>query len=95
VVHVPSEFELDRLEFGLQALGTREPQDHEVALPRHRDASAALAAGRVLRGSMAGTRVPLSTLRPRPHKRARLTRGRRSWRSPQRMTLSFTTSRRH
>lgn len=32
VVHAPSEFELDRLEFGSQAFGTREPQDHELAL---------------------------------------------------------------
>ena len=34
VMHAPSEFELDRLEFGSQAFGTRQPQDHEVALPR-------------------------------------------------------------
>ena len=34
LVHAPSEFELDRLQFGSQAFGTREPQDHEVALPR-------------------------------------------------------------
>jgi hypothetical protein len=34
----PSEFELDRLQLGPQAFGTREPQDHEVALPRLRAA---------------------------------------------------------
>ena len=32
-VHSPSELDLDRLEFGSQAFGTREPQDHELALP--------------------------------------------------------------
>jgi hypothetical protein len=55
---------------------------------------AALAAGHGLRGSIPGPRVPLSTLRPHPHECARMTRGRRSWLSLQRMTLSFTTSRR-
>ena len=33
VVHAPSEFELDRLEFGSQAFGAGQPQDHEVTLP--------------------------------------------------------------
>lgn len=28
-VHAPSEFDLDRLEFGSQAFGTRQPQNHE------------------------------------------------------------------
>jgi len=45
-------------------------------------------------GSIPGLRVPLSTLRPRPYGRTRMTRGRRSWLSLQRMTLSFTTLRR-
>ena len=62
-----------------------------LLLPRHPGPPAALAAGHVLRGSIPGPRVPLSTLRPRPHERARMTRGRRSWLSLQRMTLSFTT----
>ena len=62
--------------------------------PRHPGLPAALAAGHGLRGSIPGPRVPLSTLRPHPHERARMTRGRRSWLSLQRMTLSFTTSRR-
>ena len=31
-VHAPSEFDLDGLEFGSQAFGTREPRDHELAL---------------------------------------------------------------
>ena len=62
--------------------------------PRHPGPPAALAAGHVLRGSIPGLRVPLSTLRPHPCECARMTRGRRSWLSLQRMTLSFTTSRR-
>ena len=62
--------------------------------PRHPGPPTALAAGHVLRGSIPGPRVPLSTLRPHPHECARMTRGRRSWLSLQRMTLSFTTSRR-
>src|ERR1035438_1807801 len=33
VVHAPSEFELDRLEFGSQAFGTGQAQNHELALP--------------------------------------------------------------
>jgi len=63
-------------------------------LPRHPGPPAALAAAHGLRGSIPGPRVPLSTLRPRPHERARMTRGHRSWPNVQRMTLSFTTSRR-
>jgi len=65
-----------------------------LLLPRHPGPPATLAAGHVLRGSIPGPRVPLSTLRPHPHECARMTRGRRSWLSLQRMTLSFTTSRR-
>ena len=65
-----------------------------LLLPRHPGQPAALATGHVLRGSIPGPRVPLSTLRPHPHECARMTRGRRSWLSLQRMTLSFTTSRR-
>src|SRR5213596_820014 len=38
VVHAPSELELDRLEFGSQAFGTRKPQNHELALSRLRTA---------------------------------------------------------
>ena len=62
--------------------------------PRHPGRPAAFATGHGLRGSIPGPHVPLSTLRPRPHERARMTRGRRSWLDLQRMTLSFTTSRR-
>ncbi len=62
--------------------------------PRHPDQPAAHAAGHVFRGSIPGPRVPLSTLRPHPCECVRMTRGRRSWLSLQRMTLSFTTSRR-
>ena len=63
-------------------------------LPRHPGPPATEVAGHVLRGSIPGLRVPLSTLRPHPHGCARMTRGRRSWLSLQRMTLSFTTLRR-
>ena len=40
---------------------------------------------------LGGLHVPLSTLRPHPYECARMTRGRRSWLSLQRMKLSFTT----
>jgi hypothetical protein len=33
VVLAPTEFELDRLEFGSQAFGTGQPQDHGLVLP--------------------------------------------------------------
>ena len=56
--------------------------------------SRALAPGHGFRGSIPGPHVPLSTLRPHPHECARMTRGRRGWLNLQRMTLSFTTSRR-
>ena len=62
--------------------------------PRHPGPPATEVAGHGLRSSIPGLPFPLSTLRPRPHERARMTRGRRSWLSLQRMTLSFTTSRR-
>src|SRR6516165_2422852 len=43
---------------------------------------------------MAGPRVPLSTLRPRPYGRRRMTRGRDDWLGLSRTTLSFVTLRR-
>ena len=58
---------------------------------RHPGPPAVLVTGHVLRGSIPGLRVPLSTLRPHPCECARMARGRRSWLSFQRMTLSFTT----
>lgn len=84
------------------ARGPRLPRQcgrHGVAFgispqPRHPDRPGTEVPGHGLRGSIPGPRVPLSTLRPHPHERARMTRGRRSWLSLQRMTLSFTTSRR-
>ncbi len=43
------------------------------------------------RSSMAGLRVPLSTLRLRPYERLRMTRGRGGSLSLPRVTLTFTT----
>ena len=62
--------------------------------PRHPEPPAPRGAGHVFRSSIPGLPFPLSTLRPHPRECARMTRGRRSWLSLQRMTLSFTTSRR-
>ena len=86
----------------LTARGPRLPRQcgkHGVAFgmfprPRHPVRPATAVAGHGFRSSIPGLPFPLSTLRPRPHDRARMTRGRRSWLSLQRMTLSFTTSRR-
>jgi hypothetical protein len=62
--------------------------------PRHPGLPAPFGTGLQFRSSIPGLPFPLSTLRPRPRERARMTRGRRGWLSLQRMTLSFTTSRR-
>ena len=86
----------------LTARGPRLPRQsgkHGVAFgmsprPRHPDRPGTVVPGHGFRSSTPGLPFPLSTLRPRPHERARMTRGRRSWLSLQRMTLSFTTSRR-
>ena len=59
--------------------------------PRHPEPPTPCGAGHVFRGSIPGPHVPLSTLRPHPYECARMTQGRRSWLSFQRMKLSFTT----
>ena len=59
--------------------------------PRHPGPPVAFATGHVLRGSIPGLHVPLSTLRPHPYECARMTRSRRSGLGFQRMKLSFTT----
>ena len=46
------------------------------------------------RGSILGLRIPLSTLRTRPHGRLRMTRGRRGWLGLRRTTLPFAPPRR-
>jgi hypothetical protein len=77
----------------------RQSGKHGVAFgmsprPRHPEPPAPCGAGHRFRSSIPGLPFPLSTLRPHPRECARMTRGRRSWLSLQRMTLSFTTSRR-
>jgi hypothetical protein len=59
--------------------------------PRHPGRPRPCGPGHGLRSSIPGLHVPLSTLRPHPHGCTRMTRGRRSWLSLQRMKLSFTT----
>ena len=59
--------------------------------PRHPGHPEPLGSGHGLRSSIPGLHVPLSTLRPHPHGCTRMTRGRRSWLSLQRMKLPFTT----
>ena len=62
--------------------------------PRHPGPPAPLGAGHVLRGSIPGPRVPLSTLRVGSRLRPRMTQGRCGPLTLHRMTLSFTTPRR-
>ena len=59
--------------------------------PRHPGQPEPYGPGHGLRGSIPGLHVPLSTLRPHPLECVRMTRGRRSWLSLQRMKLPFTT----
>ena len=58
---------------------------------RHPGGPIARATGHGFRGSIPSLHVPLSTLRPRPCERRRMTRGRCGWLTLQRTTLSFTT----
>ena len=58
---------------------------------RHPGIAVALATVRCFRGSIPGLHIPLSTLRPRPRGRRRMTRGRCGSLALHRMTLSFTT----
>lgn len=61
---------------------------------RHPGVPAASATGHGFRGSIPGPHFPLSTLRPRPCERRRMTRSRCGSLFLHRMTLSFTTPRR-